>query len=690
MHVRVERSGNRILLGSDRPTYQLGESVPGAYFRKDKTWSLPLSLTTCLLLREKFGDRLQIGPALWSWAKMEKASRGRLTELSVAADAELCLLGEAAPKLAQAMESRTYQRVAARFIADTRGRDGRRRTLLADTVGLGKTAEALAAVLESNLSGPFLIVCPKTAVNATWKAEINRWLLEDQVVTIPEGKAARDKSLDALLNIYDRTQSSREPVVRLALARTWVVIHPAAIRTQTWWICAPCGSQTKYRSGVINELDCGHSKDRTTRVKHEHTFPQLFGIRWGAMIVDESDQILIRKTATPNLQRRGAEMLRDCVEPNGGLLLAMSGTPFRSKPHQIWSTLNWLDNIRFSSKWTFIRQSWKTTSGVFGGMSIGTMLDGREEMLRDELSDILLRRTRDQVRGDLPPKNYGGTPLIPGDETSPVGVWLPMEGAQLKAYRQMQSKAEAEIAGGTVTAIGVLAEMTRLKQFAGAEGEVNEYGEFKPRAAGNKYEWLLGFLHELGFPHDPATRIVVASQFTQLLNAFAGGVRSEFKIPVRMITGEQSQALRDEAIELFEDPKSDLDILFINTKAGGSSITLDAADVMVILDETWVDDEQEQLEGRIDNRQPERRIAPRTYYYVRSLDSIEEQIAVANAEAKEAGKSLLDGGTKRLAERVLTVRTAFRGGPERKIRRCRNCGVVRNQYHIGDCRWEGE
>jgi SNF2 family DNA or RNA helicase len=171
-------------------------------------------------------------------------------------------------------------------------------------------------------------------------------------------------------------------------------------------------------------------------------------------------------------------------------------------------------------------------------------------------------------------------------------------------------------------------------------------GEFRPVAKGNKFEALVGLMEELGFPGRPASKLVVASQFTQLLNAFQGGVERSLKLEADRtgkITGEVSQARRDDFIDQFEDVDNPLDILFINTKAGGSSITLDAADIMVILDETWVDDEQEQLEGRIDNRNPERKIVPRSYYYFRSLGTVEEQIAIANAEAKANGKRILDG-----------------------------------------------
>lgn len=635
--VRVERSGNRILLHSDVPTPGLKASVPGAYFRKDGVWSVPLDMASCLLLRDRFGQRLVIGPALTEWAKAEKATRARMDALAAAADADLFLLPELAPALFAAMNDRTYQRSGVRFIVDTRGRDDRRRALNADTVGLGKTAQGIGAMLESGQAGPYLVICPKTAVRSTWANEIHKWLGKGaEVITLPQAKNARQSVLNHLLERYRRNPAS--------LARTWVVVHPYMIRTQTWFICGECGAKTKYKAGMVQELDeCGHPKDRTTKLRHDHNFHHLFEVEYGGIIADESDQYLIRKTGTPNLQRRGAEMLRDLVR-EGGIRLAMSGTPFRSKPEQIWSTLNWLDPIRWSAKWSFIEKFWEVTQGYYGGYTIGEFREDREAMFIDELRDVMIRRTRDMVRDDFPDKDYPSN--VAADSGLTKGIYLEMTPEQERAYRQMEKEGEAAIEGGTLSPIGTLAELTRLKQFASAVGRINPAtGEFEPLAAGNKYEWLVEFLTELGFPEKPATKLVFASQFTKLLNAFAGGIAKEFKgkIGVGMITGDVSDSNRLRNIDRFEDPDSGLDLLFINTKAGGSSITLDQAEIMVVDDETWVADEQEQLEGRIDNRQPERRIVGRSYYYLRSVGTVEEGIARANEAAKTRGERILNG-----------------------------------------------
>jgi SNF2 family DNA or RNA helicase len=634
MSVRIERAGNRILLDSDSPTPGLKTAIPGAYWRdSSEVWSLPLDLTTCHLLRERFGQRLVIGPALAAWARAEKAQRKSLQTTAAASNADVHNLPRVAPKLHAAMESRTYQRAAARFVADAIGRDGRRRALIADTVGLGKTAEAIAAVLESDVPGPYLVVCPMGAVELTWAPEIRRWLGDEtEVITVPDGRAKRD----AILNSLAARETS-------SLQRTWVIAHPALVRTQTWFICGSCADRTKYKVGPIEELDCGHQKDRVTKIEHDHTFPQLFGITWGAVIADESDQMLIRKTGTPNLQRRGMEMLRDLVRGDG-CRIAMSGTPFRSKPHQAWSTLNWLDPVRWSGKWRWVQQYWET--GGYSGYEVGDFIEEREHLLLAELSDVMIRRSREEVRGDLPAKLYPSN-VDPERDGLTHGIYLPMTPAQEKSYRAIEKMGEAEIEGGTLNTIGTLSELTRLKQFAGADGRINSAGEFEPLASGNKYAWLVEFLKELGFPDQPASKLVVASQFTKMLNVFAQAIGKDLKLNhqtwMGLITGEQSATQRVQVVSRFEDPDDKLSLLFINTKAGGSAITLDAADIMVVLDETWVDDEQQQLEGRIDNRNPERKICPRSYYYLRSRGTVEEGIARANEEARRRGARILDG-----------------------------------------------
>lgn len=652
--ITIEKVGNRIHLRSPYPTAGLAKTVPGSTFNKGKEgerpyWSLPLSLSACKALRDRFGQGIEIGPDLWIWAKAERDAIERLGALANAADAELRVVPEVAPRLAAAMSGRTYQRVGARYIAEGRN------VLLADQPGLGKTLEALGGILELEVPGPYLVVCPKTAVESVWANEIPRWIPGATVVTTPDGRERRDTILD---NIRPEEFTPQ----------TWYVIHPEMVRTKSYWICRVCKGQTPRKAGKC-ELACGHDPKGHT-VRHDHTFPQLFQSVWGAIIADESDRSLLRATGKLTQTRIGMELLRDLGTRPDGVRIAVSGTPFRGRPHLLWSTLNWLWPDRYSAFWSWVELYWEVEDGGWGGSrTIGKLRADREEELWDSLKPVVLRRTKAEVAPDLPAKSYMGTPLT-SEPNSPIGVWLTMGEKQRKAYDQMLDSSFAEVDGGTLSAVGILAELTRLKQFSTSSGRMEERtkqlaGEdeamrrrmaarrgrdlgpdplaedrfvFRPALPSNKLDWLEERLVEWGFPEDPDTKVVVVSQFTQTLELFAAEL-SRKGIASAMLTGNVVGRNRTNAIERFNTEQGP-HLMFLNTKAGGVAITIDTADRMVFLDETWIPDDQEQAEDRIHRVSRPR---PVQYYYLRSQNSVEEAIALVNLERDMATKRLLDG-----------------------------------------------
>jgi SNF2 family DNA or RNA helicase len=107
-----------------------------------------------------------------------------------------------------------------------------------------------------------------------------------------------------------------------------------------------------------------------------------------------------------------------------------------------------------------------------------------------------------------------------------------------------------------------------------------------------------------------------------------------------MITGRVTGKKRASAVESFSSPDGPR-LLLINTTAGGTSLTLDAyCDEMFVLDETWIRDDQDQLEKRIDNRGQEAR--PRYAHYIRTVGTVEEGIALTNDEQWEMQSRILD------------------------------------------------
>lgn len=641
--IRIEKRGRRIAIYSGAPLPGLKTAVPGAYQSTSGYWTVPLSIESCKLLRMKFGNRLQVGNELKRWASGVQQSRRYMATLSKQEDAKLEVLPRVAPKLAKAMRRRKYQRVGARFIADNPA------SLLADDPGLGKTLIAMGGILEAEAPGPYLIIAPKTASDSVWKREIERWLpSHHRAITMPDFRYQREKRL----RLTRFTES------------TWLIVHPEMVMVQAWLECHECKKRSVLKQKQALILECGHKKSRKTKRVDEPSYPRLFEINWGAIVVDESHESLIRRTGVPTQRRRGLDML---ATRNDGLRIAMSGTPCDSKPHQMWGTLNWLDPQQYSAFHRWAEMFWQ--KGGYTGFEIGEFRKDREQMLWDSISAISLRRTKAEVASDLPPKMEVGTPLDPHDPASPVGIWLEMSGKQEKAYSAMEKMSEAELDSGSLSATTALAELTRLKQLACSYGDIEKklvkarceedetpcydcrrYGwheeakfVYKPTLPSNKFDWIAESLEEWGYPKNPLTKVVIVSFYTGILNMMASGLESHFRRKPNnplctAITGQTKSSIRRSIIDRFNTGDGP-DIMMLNVKAGGTAITIDSADRMIFISETRIPDQQKQAEDRIHRVSNPRQCM---YYYLRSVGTVDVGTAMVNKEMIADTHRLLD------------------------------------------------
>lgn len=647
--INIEKRGRRIVVSSRGPIVGLKKAIPGAYLTTQGTWTVPLTYETCVLLRQKYGRQLKVGNELKRWALGVKNSRQYMAKIGNAADADLEYLDEAAPVLAKAMSNRTYQRSGARFVADAPG------ALIADEPGLGKTLIAIGGLLEGQTEGPYLVICPKTASDSVWRREIMRWLPRDhRVITMP--------------------QAGRQRSIRLRKIRygpkTWVIINPEMVSTQAYWECKhiekgeACKKRTPQRSKQQRQMDCGHIKKPRQKLIIDHRFPRLFEIQWGAIIADESHESLIIRAGKITQKRRGMTLLT--LRPDGKKL-ALSGTPFDSKPHQLWGTLNWLYPQTYSAFNRWAEMFWE--KGGYKGYEIGEFNRDREKLLWDSLSAVAIRRTKAEVAPDLPPKTYVGTPYDAEDNESPVGVWLEMDGEQARAYEAMEELSVAELESGRLEAITALAELTRLKQLACAYGDI-KYVEgsvrcdnsacprsfrgvhwhqeiqqkYIPRLPSNKFDWTVEALEEWGYPRNPLTKVVIVSFYTGILEMFRAGIERHFKTKradplCTAITGRTPARDRRAIIDRFNTDEGP-SVMLLNVKAGGTAITLDTADRMIFISETRIPDQQLQAEDRIHRVSNPRGVM---YYYLRSLGTVDVGTAYANQEAEDATRRLLDG-----------------------------------------------
>lgn len=498
-------------------------------------------------------------------------------------------------EISKAFAERPFQKRGALFAMKNKN------VLIGDQPGLGKTLQSIAAVVGLKLNGSILVVAPKTAVYVTWPAELKRWLEDfapEDNYTIIGGKQTKLERLRSVRNVVEWDIEYGET------NRQWIIVSPNYLRFD---IKTDMYGNFVYEKGekIINPV-------------REAIKPLLY-IDWSAIIIDESHQILAGSTGDIKKQSAQCRGMRLLSVKENGLKIALSGTPSRGKPENLWGTLNWLCPKQYSSYWDWIGRYFNYYTDPFGTTQVGRIKS--ESALAQSLSGVMIRRTKEQVAQDLPPKNYGGTPLF---KDGPIAVWIDMDAKQKRMYEDMEMQAMVELEGGTLLANGVLAEMVRLKQFANSCGVLINETEFYPQFPSNKFDWLMEFLTERGIDgKGPGeSKVVVASQFTKLINLFAYELREHYKIPCFTLTGKTNEKERVDIQRKFQSNEGP-DVFLLNTHAGGVSLTLDSADEVVIIDSTFNPDDQTQVEDRCHRIS---RIHNVCIWNLASKDSIDESI----------------------------------------------------------------
>lgn len=588
---------------------------PARWHGKGKRWLFPLSWETCKGARKvanKFGADIKLTDSMYDWAVAERERQETIPDVNSMELTQLPKVAASHPRIWDATSSRPFQTVGAAFAARNRS------CLIADQPGLGKTIQSIAAIVEAGITGPILVVAPKAAARLTWPQELAKWVPGDEVTIIGSHLKASEREY-AIQRVIDNA-GEEEYAWGHTINRQWIITSPNYLRIKA--------EVDQYNNYVYDE-----HKQKIINPVGEAVM-QLFDVEWSAVIVDEAHQTLAGATGNKKKQSAQRLGLGALQIKHNGLRLALSGTPFRGKEVYIWGILNWLRPDMYRSYWKgFVEKYFDCWQDRYG-MQIGRLVDA--EAMYAEAKQVMIRRTKAEVAKDLPPKMY-------------QDIWLDMEPRQKKAYDDLVRSATVQLDGGSLLANGVLAELTRMKQFAGAYGRMED-GQFKPSLPSNKFDWLVEWLDERGIDKtipdlDSDTRanlpkIVIASQFSQLINIIGDGLK-QLGIHGFKFTGATSDKDR-EAIkkDWQENDNSWNRVLLLTTTAGGVSLTLDAADDLVELDETWNPADQEQLEDRLHRLS---RMHQVTIWRVRSKDTIEESIAKTNMFHDANIKDIIDG-----------------------------------------------
>lgn len=444
--------------------------------------------------------------------------------------------------------------------------------------GTGKTVETIGAIYEAGLDVmPVLVIAPYTALEATWGDTLADWV---GVPVATSSAAGADRAA-----VVGSLQG-----VALAGQPCWLVVNPEAIK------------QNK---------------------KGECKFPWVYDVEWGAVVVDEFHKMGLNNPDT--LFYKSVKKLKAHKR------ILLSGTPMGGKPIKLWGPLNFLHPEQFSSKWAFIN-NWLQVYDNGYGKDVGDVKRELREEFSEMMAEFMVRRIKSDIMKWLPEKQH-------------IVKWVRLEDKQKKQYDEWEQFTEIEIEDEQLSATSILSVYTRLRQFANAVQEIEYLSDeedevrfkLQPTEDSAKLRMLWDLLEELGIPdHEGTEQVVIFSQFTAFINVVAGWLRRQ-GVELGVITGQVKGADRAPLVRDFQAGK--FRVMLMNTNAGGVSITLDRADTVIFLDETWNPDDQTQAEDRCHRGTKDRQV---TVYKILAKDTIDEYVFKGNISKETINQRVLN------------------------------------------------
>lgn len=297
--------------------------------------------------------------------------------------------------------------------------------------------------------------------------------------------------------------------------------------------------------------------------------------------------------------------------------ICITGTPVENHLEELWSLFDFSvpgllgDVRRFRTKYRYpIEREGKNE---------------RLEQLRELVQPYILRRNKEQVATELPPK----TEIV-----RPVDL----TGSQRDFYESIRVSAHARVrkvirskglAGST---IAILDALMKLRQVCCDPRLVNVRGaELVQESA--KFQLLFELVPNL---LSQGRRILIFSQFTSMLDLMGQQLKS-LDTKFQMLTG--STRNRQAEIDAFEGGESD--VFLLSLKAAGTGLNLTSADTVIHYDPWWNPAAQAQATDRA------YRIGQKRPVFVYNLivaGSVEEQMLQLQRRKRFLATSILEGG----------------------------------------------
>ena len=290
--------------------------------------------------------------------------------------------------------------------------------------------------------------------------------------------------------------------------------------------------------------------------------------------------------------------------------VALTGTPIENRPLDIWPCFQFLMPGLLGRRRSFERELQENPNRF-------------KARLRAQITPFMLRRTKEQVAKDLPEK-------ILIDQICPVTA------LQKREYGRICAAGIARLGNDLGTALkgnrfAALSLLTRLRQ-ASCDPDLLPWVTSELEESGKLMVLLEKLQGVLGTGH----KVVVFSQFVQFLNRVKTLIAQFFPdLPLFELTGATKD--RETPVREFQTIE-DTAAMLVSLRAGGSGITLHAADYVFLMDPWWNPAVENQAIDRVHRIGQENTVF---VYKMIANGTIEERIQDLKRDKQELFESLV-------------------------------------------------
>ncbi len=305
-----------------------------------------------------------------------------------------------------------------------------------------------------------------------------------------------------------------------------------------------------------------------------------------------------------------AKVTQACLSIEATHRLALSGTPIENSALDLWTIFRYLMPGLLGPR--------KELENNLLEDSAKTLL-----LLRRQVTPFVLRRMKNEVAAELPPKLETELPC-------------PLNEEQRKIYRELAEGGIKQHGNDLKDAIRqssmhVFSLLTRLRQ-ACCDLSLLPGREHLP-TCGSKGDLLIEKLHDLS---SSGAKVLVFSQFTTFLSVLKKNIKLQLPdLEVLELTGSTRD--RSQPVDRFESTEQPV-ILLASLKAAGLGVTLKSADYVFLMDPWWNPAVEEQA---IDRAHRLGRDKPTFIYRMVSQGTIEERVRQLQLEKKETFQKVI-------------------------------------------------